>query len=69
MTTTAPQATCDTATFRVILDVGHTAQVPGATSARGNHEYDFNLSLAKVIERDLLAAGFTRTVLLITSEP
>lgn len=69
VTTTTPQATCDPATFRVILDVGHTAQVPGATSARGNHEYDFNLSLAKVIERDLLAAGFTRTVLLITSEP
>lgn len=69
VTTTTPQATCDPATFRVILDVGHTAQVPGATSARGNHEYDFNLSLAKVIERDLLAAGFARTVLMITSEP
>jgi N-acetylmuramoyl-L-alanine amidase len=69
VTTTTPQATCDPATFRVVLDVGHTAKVPGATSARGNHEYDFNLSLAKVIERDLLAAGFTRTVLMITSTP
>ncbi|MEZ5890790.1 MAG: N-acetylmuramoyl-L-alanine amidase [Xanthobacteraceae bacterium] len=67
MTTTTPQATCDPAAFRVILDVGHTAKVPGAKSARGNHEYDFNLSLAKVIERDLLAAGFAQTVLMITA--
>lgn len=67
--TTTPEATCDPAAFRVILDVGHTAKVPGATSARGNHEYDFNLSLAKVIERDLLAAGFAQTVLMITTEP
>lgn len=67
VTTNTPQPTCDPATFRVVLDVGHTAKVPGATSARGNHEYDFNLSLAKVIERDLLAAGFAQTELMITS--
>jgi N-acetylmuramoyl-L-alanine amidase len=67
VTTNTPQATCDPATFRVVLDVGHTAKVPGATSARGNHEYDFNLSLAKVIQRDLLAAGFAETVLMITT--
>ncbi len=64
---TAP-AQCDPATFRVILDVGHTAAVPGAKSARGAYEYDFNLRLAKVIERDLLDAGFVRTELMITAE-
>lgn len=69
VTTTTPQAPCSPATFRVVLDVGHTAKVPGAKSARGNHEYDFNLSLAKVIERDLLAAGFAQTVLMITTTP
>ncbi|HEX5846477.1 MAG TPA: N-acetylmuramoyl-L-alanine amidase [Rhodoplanes sp.] len=63
------RAKCDPAAFRVILDVGHTAEVPGAKSARGAFEYEFNLRLAKAIERDLLAGGFTRTVLMVTAEP
>jgi N-acetylmuramoyl-L-alanine amidase len=65
----AATAKCDPATFRVVVDVGHTAEAPGAKSARGAFEYDFNLRLAKAIETDLLAAGFDRTVLLITAEP
>ena len=51
-------ATCDRAAFRLVLDVGHTAQVPGAKSARGLHEYDFNLRLAKLIEQQLVDSGF-----------
>jgi N-acetylmuramoyl-L-alanine amidase len=62
-------ATCDRAAFRLVLDVGHTAQVPGAKSARGLHEFDFNLRLAKLIEKQLLDAGFARTVLLVTEGP
>jgi N-acetylmuramoyl-L-alanine amidase len=58
--------TCDHAAFRLVLDVGHTAEVPGAKSARGLHEFDFNLRLAKLIEKGLLDAGFARTVLLVT---
>src|SRR5262249_26142073 len=62
-----PEApTCDRAAFRVDVDVGHTAQVPGAKSARGEYEYDFNLRLAKVIHQQLLDAGFARTMLLVT---
>jgi N-acetylmuramoyl-L-alanine amidase len=61
--------TCDRAAFRLVLDVGHTAQVPGAKSARGLHEFDFNLRLAKLIEQQLLDAGFARTVLLVTDGP
>lgn len=38
-------------------------------SARGATEYDFNLNLAKVIEQKLTAAGFSRTVMLVTSGP
>jgi N-acetylmuramoyl-L-alanine amidase len=57
---------CDRAAFRVVVDVGHTAEVPGAKSARGQYEYDFNLRLAKLIEHQLTAAGFDKTVLLIT---
>jgi N-acetylmuramoyl-L-alanine amidase len=64
-----PLPKCDRAAFRLVVDVGHSAQVPGATSARGVSEYEFNLRLAKTIERRLLDSGFARTVLLITSEP
>jgi N-acetylmuramoyl-L-alanine amidase len=58
---------CQPAAFRVVLDVGHTAGVPGADSARGVPEYTFNLQLADVIKQALVAAGFTKTVRLITA--
>ena len=61
-------AQCNTATFRVVVDVGHTAEKYGAKSARGALEYDFNLSLSKVIEKDLIDAGFSKTVLMVTTE-
>jgi N-acetylmuramoyl-L-alanine amidase len=60
---------CQRATFRVMLDVGHSAQVPGATSARGVPEYDFNLRLAQGVEKALVRAGFRSTNLLITPGP
>ena len=53
--------------FRVLIDVGHTATSPGADSARGVPEYDFNLKLADVIAQSLHEAGFDKTVRLITS--
>lgn len=61
--------TCDRAAFRLVLDVGHTAQVPGAKSARGLHEFDFNLHLAQLIDKQLADAGFAKTVLLVTEGP
>jgi N-acetylmuramoyl-L-alanine amidase len=67
--TKPPPPKCDRGAFRVLIDVGHTAEIPGATSARGVSEYEFNLRLAKTIERRLLDSGFPRTVLLITSDP
>jgi N-acetylmuramoyl-L-alanine amidase len=57
---------CDRANFRVILDVGHSYQAGGARSARGVPEYEFNLWLATRIERELLDAGFAKTVVLVT---
>jgi N-acetylmuramoyl-L-alanine amidase len=69
--TTAPAATtqpkCNPSTFRVVLDVGHTVDVPGAMSARGIPEYAFNLQLSQDIDKALLDAGFDKTVLLITA--
>jgi N-acetylmuramoyl-L-alanine amidase len=60
---------CDRAQFRLVLDVGHTAEAFGATSARNVPEYDFNLRLAMEIDQSLINAGFTKTVLLITQGP
>jgi N-acetylmuramoyl-L-alanine amidase len=61
--------TCNRAAFRVVVDVGHTADVPGAKSARAVSEYYFNLRLAKDIEQGLTQAGFVRTVMLTTTAP
>ena len=69
LTAPADEAQCHRAKFRVVLDVGHSAESPGAMSARGVPEYEFNLSASRWIERALNAAGFDRTVRLITSGP
>ena len=47
--------------------MGHTATSPGADSARGVHEYEFNLKLADAIVQSLREAQFDQTVRLITS--
>ncbi|WP_249128308.1 N-acetylmuramoyl-L-alanine amidase family protein [Bradyrhizobium lablabi] len=57
---------CDRSKFRIILDVGHTAESYGAMSARKVPEFEFNLKLARRIEEKLKADGFTETLLLIT---
>jgi len=61
--------TCDRAQFRVLVDVGHTAQAVGARSARGLPEFDFNLRLAKEIDERLISAGFGKTGLMVTEGP
>jgi N-acetylmuramoyl-L-alanine amidase len=65
----AEKKACDRHAFRAVVDVGHTLTVGGATSARGIYEYEFNLRLAKQVAHKLTAAGFDKTVLLITTEP
>jgi N-acetylmuramoyl-L-alanine amidase len=62
--TAAPS--CDRAQFLAIIDVGHTQKAPGATSARGAYEFDFNMQLAKEIHHRLTEIGFTRTTLLVS---
>ena len=62
-----PAATsCDPAKFRIVLDVGHTAESEGAISARNVAEFVFNLRLAQRIEEKLRAEGFAETRLLRT---
>ena len=62
-------AACNRADFRLIIDVGHSAESPGATSARGVKEYVFNLSLATLINQSLVDAGFGKTVLVVAAGP
>ncbi len=57
---------CDRSKFRIVLDVGHTAELEGATSARNVPEFAFNLRLAQRIEQKLKAEGFAGTRLLLT---
>src|SRR5215470_2439131 len=64
---TLESAQCDRAHFRLLLDVGHSAEVPGAMSARNVPEFRFNLRLAKEIDGALIGAGFEHTELLVSS--
>jgi N-acetylmuramoyl-L-alanine amidase len=57
---------CDRSRFRIVVDVGHTVQAPGALSSRNIPEYDFNLRLGQQIQQRLIADRFTGTVLLVT---
>ena len=59
---------CQPSAFRVVVDVGHTLDVPGALSARGVPEYAFNLQLGQQIKQTLIDAGFDKTMLLITAK-
>src|SRR3954451_24754046 len=61
---TSAQSSCNRGTFRIILDVGHTAEEPGAISARGVPEFAFNLRLAQYIGQQLISAGFVQTEVL-----
>jgi N-acetylmuramoyl-L-alanine amidase len=61
-------ANCQPSAFRVVVDVGHTVDVPGALSARGMPEYAFNLQLARQIKEMLVGAGFDKTVLIISTK-
>ncbi len=57
---------CDPAKFRIVVDVGHTAESGGARSARNVDEFLYNHRLARRIEQKLKADGFTETRLLLT---
>ena len=58
--------TCNPQKFRIVLDVGHSVESEGATSARNVAEFVFNQRLAQRIEEKLKAEGFAETRLLLT---
>jgi N-acetylmuramoyl-L-alanine amidase len=47
----------------IALDVGHYKEEPGAISARGRPEFEFNLDLAREIESALRARGHTTRII------
>jgi N-acetylmuramoyl-L-alanine amidase len=57
---------CEPRKFRIILDVGHTSESQGATSARNDVEFGFNLHLARLVGERLKSAGFAATRVLVT---
>lgn len=57
---------CDRGKFRIIIDVGHTAESYGAMSARNVPEFEYNLNLGRRVEERLKADGFEATVLMVT---
>jgi len=61
------QSSCNRDRFRIVLDIGHTAEEPGATSARGVPEFVFNFRLAQYLRQQLIGAGFAQTEVLITA--
>ena len=46
------------AIMTIAVDVGHTLAQPGATSARGETEFNFNRTLATTVQEALQSAGF-----------
>lgn len=51
-------AACDKARFPIAVDIGHTPEAPGATSARGIPEFAFNMALGRDAVAALGKAGF-----------
>jgi N-acetylmuramoyl-L-alanine amidase len=58
-------AHCVPRQFKVVIDVGHTIDARGATSARGVSEYNFNLNLANHLSESLKDAGFDVSLVIV----
>lgn len=59
---------CNPAGFAVAVDIGHTPEAPGATSARGLPEYLFNAALGRDVVAALAGAGFPTLPIHVTGE-
>ncbi len=59
-------SSCAPAKFKIVIDVGHTAESEGASSSRNVPEFSFNLRLAQQIDEKLKAEGFAGTRLMVT---
>jgi N-acetylmuramoyl-L-alanine amidase len=53
--------------LRIFIDVGHYKKSPGATSARGKVEFDFNLGLAQTLWKALVSRGYREVKLFVSN--
>lgn len=59
-----PQSACAPAAFRLAIDIGHYRAAPGAISATGVTEFEYNVALARNVLAALREAGFTAAFLI-----
>ena len=64
----AERGSCTPAGFPVAVDIGHTPEAPGATSARGLPEYLFNAALGRDVVAALSGAGFPTLQIRVTGD-
>jgi N-acetylmuramoyl-L-alanine amidase len=62
------QASCDASSFPIAVDIGHTAESPGAISAHGRTEFEYNLALGQQLAASLKSAGFPVGTIIISGE-
>lgn len=55
------ESKCVKQNFIVALDIGHSRLKPGALSARGVAEYEFNQKVVRLLLREMLDEGYTRS--------
>jgi len=53
----------------IAIDIGHSPKSPGAVSARGVVEYDFNKNIAHMLHQRLLKQGFAKTFIVTAANP
>ncbi len=53
----------------IAIDIGHSPKHPGATSARGIKEYQFNQTLATLLHQRLLHQGFNNSFIISAANP
>ncbi len=58
-----PADGCGPGRFKAALDVGHTLSQPGATSAQGRTEFEFNQRLARAVQASLAAQGIAAVLI------
>lgn len=64
LVTATSQSGCVGSSYRIAIDIGHYRAAPGATSANGVSEFDYNLALAQRLLPALNSAGFTAVTLI-----
>jgi len=62
-------ATCINDKLSVAIDIGHSPQRGGATSAHGTGEYHFNKNIAELLYKRLLLLGFKNSFITTQSNP